>query len=294
MLYQARYFQYNPDSRFVLLSDNVKHPFNEFLLLTAEFGLFALVAVLLLIAILVRVHLKHKGDKSFVFISAVFAIVIFSCLSYPFKYPFTWIVAVFSICSLLALTGREIFPLRKMQLPWLVKIVIALLPLALTGFIVKDIHHENQWYNLMRSSFKMQHGEIIADYERLLPYFNNNGYFLYNYAAQLNLMGKYERSLEYVYLCSALLNDYDIQMLIADNYENLREWDESLEHYESAFQMCPGRFMPLYRMTLIFDVLGQKDKSRELAQKIVDKEVKIPSVTVNRIKALMRTKLQDE
>lgn len=39
MLYQARYFEQNPESKLGLLADNVKHPFNEFLRVTVEFDL---------------------------------------------------------------------------------------------------------------------------------------------------------------------------------------------------------------------------------------------------------------
>lgn len=43
MEYQAHYFEHNPDSEYAHLADNVKHPFNEFLLLIAKFGLAAFI-----------------------------------------------------------------------------------------------------------------------------------------------------------------------------------------------------------------------------------------------------------
>jgi hypothetical protein len=49
--------------------------------------------------------------------------------------------------------------------------------------------------------------------------------------------------------------------------------------------MCPNRFMPLFKMALIYDATGQNEKLKEIAAKIVQKEAKIPSVTISRIKA---------
>ena len=39
MNYQAEYFRNNPNSRYKLLADNVKHPFNEFIKVAVEFGI---------------------------------------------------------------------------------------------------------------------------------------------------------------------------------------------------------------------------------------------------------------
>ncbi len=38
MEYQASYFERHPDSKYTMLADNVKHPFNEFLLVGVQLG----------------------------------------------------------------------------------------------------------------------------------------------------------------------------------------------------------------------------------------------------------------
>lgn len=42
MDYQSRFFQKNPDSRYVVLADNVKHPFNEYLFFLSEHGILGI------------------------------------------------------------------------------------------------------------------------------------------------------------------------------------------------------------------------------------------------------------
>ena len=73
MLRQARYFERNPESGFAPLADNVKHPFNEFLLLTAEFGAVALLLTALWIASLIRAYRKNPNDESHTLATALSA-----------------------------------------------------------------------------------------------------------------------------------------------------------------------------------------------------------------------------
>ena len=49
MDYQADYFIKNPNSKFKLLADNVKHPFNEFIKITVEYGIIGLTTVFIIV-----------------------------------------------------------------------------------------------------------------------------------------------------------------------------------------------------------------------------------------------------
>ena len=49
--------------------------------------------------------------------------------------------------------------------------------------------------------------------------------------------------------------------------------------------MIPCRFLPIYQLFEIYRKAGQKDMAVKYANEIVNKKVKIPSLTVNSIKA---------
>ena len=49
MDYQSRYFERNPQSKLGQLADNVKHPFNEFIKITVDYGIVGLLSILLLL-----------------------------------------------------------------------------------------------------------------------------------------------------------------------------------------------------------------------------------------------------
>jgi hypothetical protein len=57
--------------------------------------------------------------------------------------------------------------------------------------------------------------------------------------------------------------------------------------------MCPNRFMPLYQLVLLYKETNRNEEALKLAQQILDKEVKIPSATVNAIKNEMRQLIEN-
>jgi len=81
MLRQARYFERNPESGFAPLADNVKHPFNEFLLLTAEFGAVAL----LLTALCLIAVLTHGKENAMPFSDV--SLCMLAGVVFPVMYP---------------------------------------------------------------------------------------------------------------------------------------------------------------------------------------------------------------
>lgn len=67
MDYQAEYFKNNPNSKFKLLADNVKHPFNEFIKVAVEFGWVGLMVVIsLLLLIFWKIIKSESGNKKLV------------------------------------------------------------------------------------------------------------------------------------------------------------------------------------------------------------------------------------
>jgi hypothetical protein len=52
--------------------------------------------------------------------------------------------------------------------------------------------------------------------------------------------------------------------------------------------MCPNRFMLLYQLALLYKETNRNDEALKLAHQIVDKEIKIPSSTVQAIRHKMQ------
>lgn len=100
MNFQADYFAEHAASPYVMLADNVHHPLNEFLLLSVNFGLAGLLAVLFGLMFTFCYCRKHPSDAGRQGICILIMIVVFAMLSYPFLYPFTWLMLIYSLFAI--------------------------------------------------------------------------------------------------------------------------------------------------------------------------------------------------
>ena len=99
---------------------------------------------------------------------------------------------------------------------------------------------------------------------------------------------EYERSIAVFAQCLRYHNDMDVQMFLAANYKALGKYFESEQHYKMAVAMCPMRFIPLYELVKLYNDANRKDEVYALAKKIIEKDVKVPSSTIDAIKKEMQ------
>lgn len=289
MLHQADYFRNHPSSQFKSLADNVAHPFNEFLLFVFKFGIVGLILLFSLFFIIYR-----KRDKeNFAFQLCILSVLIFACFSYPLRYPFVWLILSFCLARLSNNSTKSYFQCEgSIGLVHRIAIVVLLLPCFY--FLIKDIRFEYQWNKIARLSLMGETKTVLRQYEKLNIKWNGNPLFLYNYGAELNFINEYESSNQILEKFELYWNDYDVQMILADNNFNLGRLSVAAKHYESASNMCPNRYVPLYKLHQINIKIGNRIKAIDIAQQILDMEIKIPSTRVNFIKKEMEGYLNDK
>ena len=183
---------------------------------------------------------------------------------------------------------------KQCKIYWPSKFIVVFSSILLFSITVKEMYFENKWYLIEHKRKFGNIQEVIATYETLYPHLKKNAYFLYNYAAKLNYFGYYERSCFLVDKCRNYFNDYDVQMLIADNLFHLEEWNKAKNHYSKAFYMCPNRFVPLNQLHKIAILENDSNMARKIACLIIDKPTKVPSATVYKIKQKMQQDLETD
>ncbi|MDR0334250.1 MAG: O-antigen ligase family protein [Dysgonamonadaceae bacterium] len=288
MDYQADYFAQNPESKYAMLADNVLHPFNEYLLLVAEYGFVGLGLLFIVLFFL----FKSDGLNS-PYLLCLISLGVFSLFSYPLKYPFVWVIVAYCLAKI-SKSQKPVFVFSFPNKKWF-RIIIMLMCFIVGGyFLSKDISFEYQWNKAAKASLFGKTKEVLPEYEHLHHIWNGNYLFLYNYGAELNHVQEYEKSNAILYQCLKYFNDYDVQMLLADNYSNLKQWDKAEAHYLKAADMCPVRFVPLSKLMNLYDAIGQNDKTERMALKIIDKPVKIESSTIRSIKFEAREKINNQ
>ena len=321
MNYQADFFAQNPDSKFAMIADNIKNPFNEYLLLVTNFGIVGLVAFLAFVCFIFYCYKKShfEGERCFAPTSysmlSLIAIAVFSFFSYPFCYAFVWLVFAANVLIIIynarfchswqsqaaEPSAREGGNPSKNRGLWVVdrkdrfvlKTTLLALCVIIGFFTYRQMRNEMFWCKIANKSLAGQNEEMLPYYAKLHNSLKNNYLFLYNYTAELNFAEKYEESLQIAKDCEQLWADYDLQMLMADNYLQMKQYEKAEQHYKKAAAMCPVRFMPLYSLVELYITTGRTAEAEALAKKVLDKKVKIPSVTINAIKNKMREILSE-
>lgn len=297
MSYQADYLTSHPDSRFAWLSDNVHHPFNEWLYLLVRYGAVGFLLCVGILLSIIRPVLKRdcllgkasvvsseaaaKQSLPMAFLVALFPFTLFS---YPMQYPLAWVVLIMAIAMLARYTKSVVC----LHVKWLLPAVSLLGACGTLPLCYHTIRDEVVWYDVATRSLSGQTRYVMPRYEELYPRLRHSPHFLYNYAAELNYIGEYRRSQQVLDECVRRMDDYDTRLLAASNHEHMGNYGLSEQHLRKASAMCPVRFVPLYQLAKLYEKMGRYDDRRCMARQILDKEVKVPSQRITDIKDEMR------
>lgn len=288
MPHQADYFKNHPNSRFELIADNVTHPFNEYLLLTVEHGIIGLVLLFILIFSVYR----KRSEKSIVLQLCILSVLIFACFSYPFRYPFIWLILAYCLAKL-SNDSVKIYFQRKWKLYSISKIAIIFILIPYFYLLIKDFRFEYKWNEIARLSLFGKTEIVRPQYKELNSEWNGNPLFMYNYGAELNYIKQYTESVLVLQKCAKYYNYYDVQMLLGDNYFKMKDWKKAETCYTNASLMCPNRFLPLSQLMNVYDSIGLNDEAIKIAYKIYNKPVKIKSTTVSGIRFKAKQRLNN-
>lgn len=289
MGYQADYLTIHPDSRFSWLADNVRHPFNEWLYLMVRYGIAGLIA---LTGVLISVipAIKHElSVKHILSVGLLVALFPFTCLSYPMQYPLAWIMLALAVGTL----ARDTKSICRIHYRWVVPLFALLAACTVTPLLYRTLRTEMEWYDVATRSFAGQTRYVMPRYEELYRDMKHSPHFLYNYAAELNYIGEYQRSQQVLDECMQRMDNYNTHLLAASNHEHMGNYGLAERHYRQVSAMCPVRFVPLYRLAKLYGTMKRYDEQRDMARRIMDKAVKVPSRRITEIKDEMRYILEE-
>ena len=288
MDYQAQYFKEHPDSQFAILADNIKSPFNEYLSVGVQFGILTWVLLIAAGIFLILCHRKHPTKAGYVSLLSLLSIAVFSFFSYPFTYPFIWIISALSVSTLIG----KAYENTLFQKTTIIKRGIAFFLLIGSLFllieVVSRIKAELEWGKVAHMSLCGRTNDMLPRYHNLLHTFRRNPYFLYNYSAELCVAEKYKECLAITAICCNYWSDYNLELVQAEAYIGLKQYDAAKHHLEKATLMCPVRFIPLYRLHYVYMKQGKAEKANRLAQLIIEKPIKKNSTIIQKIKAEMK------
>ncbi|MBO5602154.1 MAG: O-antigen ligase family protein [Prevotella sp.] len=286
MDYQALFMQDKIDSQWAMLADNSKHLFNEYLGILVQFGIVGFLIFIIGSCLIIHTYKKTTSVMSKCAFLSLISIAIFSFFSYPFSYPFIWILFFLDLYVLIGeVYGdyiRNLICKYRMIISFVLMSVFSVL-----GYIVfTNSISEMKLCQIVKDTTLSGHQRLIQ-FSKLEDSMNKNPIFLYNYAVEAYMSDEYEQSLLLIEQCRRYWSDYEIELLEAFNYSELQLYHLSDLHYEKAHYMCPNRFEPLYYRAKDYIAQKKLNEAKEIAEIIINKKAKVPSDEINSMKKEM-------
>ena len=273
---QADYFRAHQDSPYVMLADNVGHPFNEYIKLTIQFGLIGLFAAIILLIWIVWKLSKSEKKTKVLGLSFVTSLFIMCQFSYPFRYAVVWLMCFIAITPVVVKSEKQTF-----EVPSYIRIVTSSILLLVLVTTLRRMYYDMKWAEISKRALIGQVDRMLKYYEGMPSDIKHNPLFLYNYAAELNYSKLHEKSIALTLKCAEDWNDYDVQILFASNYAYLHDKEKAIQSFDNAYNMIPCRFEPLYGKMMVYEDSHDTINVLRMANEIIEKPVKIRSERVS-------------
>ena len=109
----------------------------------------------------------------------------------------------------------------------------------------------------------------------------NDAEFLYSYATLLYNDKQYEDAISVAEKCDSVSANYDLEILLANSYMFVGKLSQAEKHYLQAYNMCPNRFIPLYKLFKIYKQRGDTEQMLKVGNIILNKKIKVPSQKID-------------
>ena len=284
MYRQAEYFRNSSNETAAMLADDIKHPLNEFLYIAVNYGvhilLLAVMGVVILIILLYKRHIKESRST----LHFMALLVIWCCFSYPFSVSF---VPVMLLGYITELPGVE-----QLRRKWYLCYPAVMLLLLYAGISLRAFNDEREWNNAITEYRRGNRETAMQVFDRWEELHINKGAMLFSLATIEYNNKDYDKCIEVCNMCSNHLASYDLEFVLANSYLFAGNSEKALEHFGVAHNMCPNRFVPLYKQFKIYKAQGDTVRMISIGNEILAKRVKVPSRKIDIILNNVRYELQ--
>jgi len=281
---QADYFQAHPDSPYLMNADDVETPFNEFLKILIEQGIFGLLLFLYILYCLFDLNFFEKTRMTRIS-SLILFILIFGLFSYPFdKLPFVALF-VFST-SILSKNQNVAFTISVRKMSYLRTLLLPALCLVAWKMTENAYHYSQSCraWNRALMCFASDEEKSLSQLKRLYPDLENNPVFLITYGKALCLGKHYPEA-------AAVLEKAVKKQPVSTSYIEMGKCYEAEGFPEKAFTcwkraslMVPARFTPLYLTMKLHFKNEEYSAAQENARELLGKKIKIDNPEIDPMK----------
>ena len=160
---------------------------------------------------------------------------------------------------------------------------IIIISASVSIFIIgSNYNYRHQWEKAVEIYHTHeQKTNAFVVFDKLKDIYGNDAEFLYSYATLLYNEKQYEQAISVAEKCDSVSANYDLEILLANSYMFVGELGKAEKHYIQACNMCPNRFIPLYKLFKIYKQLGDTEKMLKVGNIILNKKIKVPSQKID-------------
>lgn len=287
-LHQAKYFKINKEEPMRFLANDINHPFNEYLHNIAELGVVGLILFTGMFAV-VFYYSAGTNKILMAFYSGMLCFLVLSLFTYPFKI-FSIQFFVFAFIAIISSTikSKSLLSLNKYALS-----VVLILATICSFLIFKNEFSKSQIEKEWNTTYQLTKNDTWKTrYQKLLHIYNKhdieNWSVLMSFGTELVANGEYHKAIEVLEKSSNYFKTSDLYLNLGIAFENINKLKEAEQAYLIAMHIVPHKFLPKYRLALLYNNMEFKNKAKELALLILQTPAKINSNIVLDIKREMR------
>ncbi len=286
--YQAAYLASHPEEANRQLAGMTYYAFNEPLQITATLGVVGLILVLGIATL--SFSGKKKSSEGITARAILLAVLMFGLFSYPFSNAAIGVVVSLALATVASLANAPY--VCTLTVPKSVVLIIT--TLGISGSLLFLVYQYRRYQAVQ--SWKEAATLVTYDparafqqYQTIYPVLSDYGDFLFNYGAELSEANRYQESIRVLERTRWLFNHIDLHMYLGKSYQGISNYKKAEKAYLHAAHMIPHRFYPRYLLATMYDSIGRREDALQTARQIVDMPVKVPSQTVENIKAEMES-----
>jgi len=275
------------------VAGNPEYGFNEFLQISIESGILAL---MLFIGMLVCAFRGLIKSKNWGMMGSLVALLVFSCFSYPFSVLPFLIIFVF-LLAMSTINNAQITQVRKTNENITAIRTVRIISIPICCLIVTAFCLWKQYpvYNAYKQwkSYQMyyqtgMYKDATWKYESLYPYLNDQIQFLFEYGRSLSQSEQPEKSNVILQHAMQISCDPMLYNIMGKNYQALKEYDLAEKSFRKSSLIVPNRIYPYYLLMKLHIETGNLDKAIANATIVLTKEPKVQSTAVKEMRVEAR------
>lgn len=295
--YQVAYFKSGDYStKELLLADNTRFAFNDYLQFVIETGItggLVMLAILIgIVRIIKRVLQKRPPLLLLLAVVQVIAIgVAAACMHILERFAFQ---ALLIVCLVIIVFYN--YASTKVIWRYLLTTVVLIGSLAWMHFGAYIRHYEAyRRYEAAKELYRAGYiTDAVKEYQLLYPALQKDVYFSLDYASALINLEQFTNAIPVLQQLTTATNSAAVQIKLATCYEQTNQPEAAEAAYETAIYMVPNRFTYRYYLFTFYKNTAQKRKAALAARSISTLPVKIPSLQVTAIQKEVIAWLQEE